>query len=119
MVGLAAGKPPWHTSGMAAGNGEKMVVPRFTIRTLLAVTALCAVAFLLLGLAFRGQSLAWAGGLLVAVISVAVTLVMHAVWYGVAALFARLTPPEKAPSLTGAADAPPSAASSADEEAAP
>ncbi len=96
-----------------------MVFPRFTIRTLLAVTALCAVLFLVLGLAFRGQSLAWAGGLLIAVASVVLTAATHIAWFGVVALFARLSPRAGSVPQGGAAQGLPSDRPPTKQEAPP
>jgi hypothetical protein len=74
-----------------------MLLPRFTIRTLLGLTTLCAVLFLVLGLAFRGQSWAWAWGLSIGVASIAVTALVHAAWFGLVSLFARLFAREESP----------------------
>ena len=109
-------RPPTCTSGPAARNGEKMVLPRFTIRTLLALTTLAAVLCVMLGLAFRGQSLAWAGGLLIAVASVGLTLAVHAAWFVVVSRFANFSAEQRP---VPASDAAASCPSSADEEASP
>ena len=66
-----------------------MILPRFTIRTILAVTALCAVLFLLVGTGYRGQT--WAWGASIGVLSLAVAALVHAACFGIAWCFARLS----------------------------
>ena len=68
-----------------------MLVPRFTVRTMLVVTALSAVFFLLVGTAFRGQN--WAWGVAFGVLSVAVAALVHAACFGMVWLFAQLFTP--------------------------
>ena len=66
-----------------------MLLPRFTIRTILAVMALCAVLFLLVGTAYRGQTWAWAAT--IGVLSLAVTALVHAACFGIVWCFAQLS----------------------------
>jgi hypothetical protein len=69
-----------------------MLLPRYTIRTILAVTTLCAVVFLLVGTAYRGQT--WAWGATIGVLSLAVTALVHAVHsvcFGIVWCFAQLS----------------------------
>jgi hypothetical protein len=73
-----------------------MLVPRFTIRTILAVTTGCAVFFLVVGTAFRGQN--WAWGVAFGVLSLAVTALVHAACFGMVWLFAELFAPRHAAS---------------------
>ena len=40
-----------------------MLLPRFTLRTILAVTTVAAVFFLLVGTGYRGQQWAWAAAI--------------------------------------------------------
>jgi hypothetical protein len=94
-----------------------MVFPRFTIRTLLAITAGCAVLFLVLGLAFRGQSLAWAWGLSIGVISIAATALVHAAWYVLVSMFARLPAKTESVSPSNVALGSPSGSPPAEQEA--
>ena len=68
-----------------------MLVPRFTVRTILVVTALAAVFFLLVGTAFRGEN--WAWGVAFGVLSVAVAALVHAACFGMVWLFAQLFTP--------------------------
>jgi uncharacterized BrkB/YihY/UPF0761 family membrane protein len=95
-----------------------MVFPRFTVRTLLVITAGCAVVFPILGLAFRDQSLAWAWGLSIGLISIAVTAVVHAAWFGLVSLFARLPARKESPSRGDVARGPRSGGVPTDQEAA-
>jgi hypothetical protein len=53
-----------------------MVIPQFSIRWLLAVTAVCAVVFSVFGLAVRGQL--WAVGVSAAVLSLVVAMFVYA-----------------------------------------
>jgi hypothetical protein len=66
-----------------------MLVPRFTIRTVLAVMAAGAVLSLLMGMAYRGQT--WAWGVILGVLSMAVTAAVHAAGFCVVWCFARLS----------------------------
>jgi len=71
-----------------------MLVPRFTIRALLVVMTLSAVFFLVVGTAFRGQH--WASGVVIGVLSLAVTALVHAALFGLVWLFAQLFTPAPA-----------------------
>ena len=64
-----------------------MLLPRFTLRTLLAVLTGVAVLSLLAGQALGGR--AWALGVTVAVVSVPLALVVHAGCFSLAMVFAR------------------------------
>jgi hypothetical protein len=66
-----------------------MLVPRFSIRTLLVMLTLGAVACLIAGMAYRGKY--WALGATIALASLAVTAFVHATLFGVIWIFARLT----------------------------
>lgn len=57
-----------------------MLVPRFSTRAVLIVTALCAVLFLLVGLGMRGSL--WAAGAAVAGLSLICMAVVHAALFG-------------------------------------
>lgn len=65
-----------------------MLIPRFTIRALLVVTTICAVFFLLVGTAFRGQD--WAWGIAFGVLSLGVAGLVHAACFGMVWVFAQL-----------------------------
>lgn len=67
-----------------------MLLPRFSIRALLVILTIGAVAFLIVGMAFRGQS--WAWGASVGILSLFVTALVHAAWFGIVWLFAQLAP---------------------------
>ncbi len=72
-----------------------MLLPRFTIRTLLVMLTACAVVAVVIGTAFRGQE--WAWGITIAVASLGVTAVVHAAWFGVVSVFAQLAPTKSLP----------------------
>ena len=65
-----------------------MLVPRFTIRTLLVVLTIGAVASVIIGTAFRGQN--WAWGVTLGLVSLVVTALVHAAWFGVVWMFAQM-----------------------------
>jgi hypothetical protein len=67
---------------------NSLLFPRFSIRTLLGVSTLCAVAFLIAGMAYRGH--VWAWGITLGLASLIVTALVHAAWFGVVWLFAQL-----------------------------
>lgn len=66
-----------------------MLVPRFSIRTILIATVGFALLFLVAGTAYRGQTWGWA--VVIGVASLVVTALVHAGLFGVAWLFGRLT----------------------------
>jgi hypothetical protein len=53
-----------------------MLIPQFSLRWLLALTTVCAVAFSIFGLALRGSP--WAQGVSIAIVALAVVLLVHA-----------------------------------------
>ena len=63
-----------------------MLIPRFTIRWLLGLTAICSVFFLVLASAIRGQL--WAIALSIAVASAVVAFLCYAAFFGVAYIMA-------------------------------
>ncbi len=62
-----------------------MLLPRFTIRTLLALLTVGAVASVIIGMAFRGQN--WAWGASIGLLSLFVTALVHAAWFGTVWMF--------------------------------
>jgi hypothetical protein len=73
---------------------KRTFLPRFTIRGLLALVTGCAFAFVVAGMAARGQ--VWAWGVTIALASLVLTALVHAAWFGVVWLFGRaLSPPAK------------------------
>jgi hypothetical protein len=74
--------------GYAEAKMKSTLLPRFSIRALLGMITLCAVAFLIAGMAYRGQN--WAWGVTIGLASLVVTAIVHASWFGVAWLFAQL-----------------------------
>jgi hypothetical protein len=65
-----------------------MLIPRFTIRWLLGLTAVCSVFFLVLASALRGQL--WAMALSIAITSAVVAFLCYAALFGVAYALAAL-----------------------------
>jgi hypothetical protein len=70
-----------------------MLLPRFSIRTALVILTVVAVISLFAGQALGGQ--AWAFGLTIGVISVPLTLLVHAGFYALVMSFAKLLNPEE------------------------
>ena len=68
-----------------------MLVPQYTIRTLLILTTVCAVAFSVFALALRGYGLAI--GISAALVAVIVLLLVHAGIFGMIWLFSVVTSP--------------------------
>ena len=66
-----------------------MLIPQFSIRWLLALTAVCAVIFSILGLAVGGSP--WAAGVSIAIGSAVVLLLVHAVTFAIVWLFSLLS----------------------------
>jgi hypothetical protein len=67
---------------------SRMLLPRFSIRALLAMLTVCALVFLIAGMAARGEK--WAWGVTIGLASVLVTALAHAAWFGVVWLFAQM-----------------------------
>jgi hypothetical protein len=65
-----------------------MFFPRFTLRTILVVTTLAAVFFLLVGTGYRGQQ--WAWGAAIGFCSLGVVAIVHAACFGVVWCVAQL-----------------------------
>jgi hypothetical protein len=65
-----------------------MIVPRFTIRTAFAVVTGCAFLFLVAGMAYRGQT--WAWGVTIGAVSLLISALVHAAWFGIVWLFTQL-----------------------------
>lgn len=65
-----------------------MLLPRFSIRALLVILTVCAFAFVIVGMAVRGQN--WAWGVSIGLLSILVTALVHAAWFGVMWLFAQM-----------------------------
>ena len=67
---------------------SRMLLPRFSIRTLLGLLTVCACAFVIVGMAARGEN--WAWGVTIGLASLLVTALVHAAWFGVVWLFAQM-----------------------------
>ncbi len=76
-----------------------MLLPRFTLRTILGILTLSAFVFLVAGMAYRGQT--WAWGVTIAVICAVITLLVHAAWFCVVWLFAQLPSTQSDPGIAG------------------
>jgi hypothetical protein len=68
-------------------TNSPMLLPRFTIRTLLVILTVCAFVFVMVGTAFRGQY--WAWGVTIAIVSMIVTALTHVAWFGLVSFFPR------------------------------
>jgi hypothetical protein len=75
---------------------------------------ICAVASVIIGTAFRGQT--WAWGVTIGLASVLVTALVHGAWFGVAWLFAQL-PSSRAARASAVLGRAPNAAKHPDEAA--
>ncbi len=76
-----------------------MLLPRFTLRTILGILTIGAFVFLVAGMAVRGQT--WAWGITIGVICAGIIMLVHAAWFGVVWLFAQI------PTVQVATPAPP------------
>jgi hypothetical protein len=65
-----------------------MLLPRFTLRTVLVATAACAVLFLFIGIAYRGEN--WAWGVAIGILSFAVVAIVQALFFGIVWCFAQI-----------------------------
>jgi hypothetical protein len=111
-----ADRVPEHTPEETKANpAQQSLVPRFTIRTLLVMLTVCAVIFVMIGTATRGQY--WAWGVTVGILSVIIVALTHAAWFGIAWLFLQMS--QDKPQISESelrqvmASPPPEAASSA------
>jgi len=75
-----------------------MLIPRYSLKTSLIGITACAVFFLVVGKAFQGRS--WAIVATVAVISLLVTLLFHAVLFLVSTLLSRFVGTQQLPART-------------------
>src|SRR5262249_44050520 len=65
-----------------------MLLPRFSIRTLLVLLTLGAAASVVVGMAFHGHAWAWAVS--IAILCLAVTAIVHAAWFALIWRLARV-----------------------------
>jgi hypothetical protein len=96
-----------------AETARARLVPRFTIRTLLVIITLAAIVFVMIGTATRGQY--WAWGVTIGLVSIIITGLAHAAWFGIVWMFMRvshieLARAESTPPHLGTARAPDAAA---------
>jgi hypothetical protein len=59
---------------------RSQLLPRFSIRTLLGLLTVCAIVFVIAGMAYRGQY--WAWGITLGMASLAVAALIHAALFG-------------------------------------
>jgi hypothetical protein len=71
---------------------KRMFLPRFSIRVLLAIVTVCAFAFVVVGMAARGEF--WAWGITIALASIVFTALVHAALFGIVWLIGRILLPE-------------------------
>jgi len=75
-----------------------MLIPRFSLRTTWLMVTVSAVFFVIAGSAYRGS--AWAVVITVAVVSLFVTLAVHAVFYGLVTAFGKIVGAKISPART-------------------
>ena len=75
-----------------------MLLPQFSLRTILLATTACTVLFLIARQAFQGE--AWAVGVTIAVLSVPACLVVYALFYGLTLLVSRVVGVQRLPART-------------------
>ena len=68
---------------------EIVLIPQFSIRWLLALTAVCAVIFSIVGLAVRGN--AWAAAVSIGIGSLVILVVVYGLLFGVVWVFSLAT----------------------------
>jgi fucose permease len=74
------GDAPEHFLQIFFSQGRiAMLLPRFSIRTLLVLLTIGAAASVVIGTAFRGQN--WAWGASIGLLSLFITFVFHAAWF--------------------------------------
>lgn len=66
-----------------------MLLPRFSIRTLLLLLTLAAIVSVVVGMAVRGAD--WAWGISLGVLSLLLTALVHAAWFGVVWMLAQVS----------------------------
>ncbi len=75
-----------------------MLIPQFSLRTILKVITACALLFLVAGQALEGK--AWAVAVTVAVLSVLATLAVHGCFFGLTAGLTRIIGARQSPART-------------------
>ena len=71
-------------------ENTRPLIPQYSIRWLLAVMTAGAVVFSIFGLAVRGKP--WAMGVSIAIVSLGVLFLAHALFFGLVWLFSLLSP---------------------------
>ncbi len=67
---------------------KRTLLPRFSIRTLFWMITVSAFAFVMAGMAARGQD--WAWGVTIGLASILITVLVHAALFGLVWMFAQL-----------------------------
>ena len=67
-----------------------MLLPRFTIRSLLVMLTIGALICVVAGMAVRGQH--WAWGVTIGILSLGLVMLVHAAWFSAVSMLARLQP---------------------------
>ena len=73
---------------VAEDKPNRMLLPRFSIRTLFWLITASAFVFVVVGMAARGHD--WAWGVSIGLLSILFTALVHAALFGVVWLFGRL-----------------------------
>lgn len=92
-----------------SGSRSTMLLPRFTLRTLLGICTVFALVFVVVGTAYRGQY--WAWGFTIAVIGLAITAMVHVAWFAIVSLLASVMASNSSHPPAGFAPGPASTAS--------
>jgi uncharacterized integral membrane protein len=66
-----------------------MLLPRFSIRTLLLLLTLAAIASVVVGMAVRGAE--WAWGISIGLLSLFLAGLIHAAWFGVVWILSQIS----------------------------
>jgi hypothetical protein len=89
--------PDQPVDDISAQTVRARLVPRFTIRALLVTITVAAIVFVMIGTASRGED-SWAWGITIGLVSVIITALAHAAWFGIVWMFMRIAHSPEAPS---------------------
>jgi hypothetical protein len=89
--------PDQPVDDISAETARARLVPRFTIRALLVMITVAAIVFVMIGTASRGED-SWAWGITIGLVSVIITALAHAAWFGIVWMFMRIAHSQEAPS---------------------
>ena len=88
----------WLAESVFFSTIDVMLIPQFSLRTILQVITVCALLFLVAGQALEGK--AWAVAVTVAVLSVLATLAVHGCFFGLTAGLTRIIGARQSPART-------------------